>query len=65
MRLATMVFLFLMRLRFPNSKSILSIIKKRYGRETLKLIRNVENVDFKFKKPTLNLDFYTTAVKTT
>lgn len=54
-----------MRLRFPNSKSILSIIKKRYGRETLKLIRNVENVDFKFKKPTLNLDFYTTAVKTT
>ena len=63
MRVATLVFLFLMRLRFSNSKSIPGIIKEKYVREILKLIRNFEKVDFKFKKPTLNLDFYTTALK--
>ena len=45
MRVAALVFLFLIRLRF------------RYGREILKLIRKFEKVDFKLKKATLNLDF--------
>ena len=57
MRVAILVFLFLIRLRFPTSKSIPSIIKERYGREILKLIRKFEKVDFKFKKATLDLDF--------
>ena len=61
MRVATLVFLFLTRLPFPTSKSIPNIIKERYGRKLLKLIRKFEKLDFKFKK---DLDFYSTAVRT-
>ena len=57
MRVATLVFLFLRRLRFPTSTSIPNVIKERYGREILKVIRKFEKVDFKFKKETLDLDF--------
>ena len=57
MGVATLVFLLLIRLRFPTSKSVPSIIKERYGREILKLIRMFEKVDFKFKKAILDLDF--------
>ena len=57
MRVATLVLLFLKRLRFPTSQSIPNIIKEWYGREILKLIRKFEKVDFKFKKATLHLDF--------
>ena len=57
MRVGTLVFLFLIRLRFPTSKSIPNIIKERYGREILKLIRKFEKVDFKYKKAILDLDF--------
>ena len=41
-----LIFLFLIRLTFPISKSIPSIMKEKYGREILKLIRKVEKVDF-------------------
>ena len=57
MRVGTLVFLFLIRLRFPTSKSIPNIIKERYGREILKLIRKFEKVDFKVKKATLDFNF--------
>ena len=57
MIVTTLGFFFLVRLRFPTSKSIPSIIKERYGRKILKLIRKFEKVDFKFKKATLDLDF--------
>ena len=57
MRVATLVFLFLIRLRFPTSKSISNIIKERYGCEILKLIRRFEKIDLKFNKATLDLDF--------
>ena len=57
MRVATLVFLFLILLRFPTCKSIPSIIKDRYGSEILKLIRKLEKVYFKFKKATFDLDF--------
>ena len=54
---ANLVFLFLILLHFPTSKSIASIIKERYGCEILKLIRKFEKVDFKFKKAIIDLDF--------
>ena len=57
MRVATLVFLFLIRLYFPTSKAIPSIIKERYRCKILKLIRKFEKVNFKFKKATLDLDF--------
>ena len=57
MRVATLVFLFLICLHFRTSKSISNIIKERYGCEILKLIRRFEKIDFKFNKATLDLDF--------
>ena len=56
-RVATLVFLFLIRLHFPTSKSIPSIIKEKCGREILKRVRKFAKVDFKFEKATLDLDF--------
>ena len=57
MKVATLVLLFLISLRFPTSKSIPNIMKERHGRETLKLVRKFEKVDFKFKKATLDSGF--------
>ena len=59
MRVATLVFLFLICLCFPTSKSIPSIIKERYGPKILKLIRKFGKVDFKFKNEHLIWIFYT------
>ena len=56
MRVATLVFLYLIRLRFPTSKSIPSIIKERYiWMQNIKT--KFEKVDFKFKRAKLDLDF--------
>ena len=59
LRVATVIFVFLIRLRLRllTSKSIPNIIKERDRREILKLIRKFEKEGFKFKKATLDLDF--------
>ena len=49
MGVATLIFLFLIRLRFPTSKSIPSM-KERHGLKILKLIRKFEKVDFRPRK---------------
>ena len=55
--IVSLVFLFLIRLRFPRGKSIADVIVSRYGRRTLQLYRRVEKADFKSKKLTLDLRF--------
>ena len=57
LRVLTYVFLFLIRTRFPQQKSITDIIRSRYGRDTVKLIRKFEKLDFRFRKAQLGLDF--------
>ena len=45
LRIGTLVFLFLARLRFPSSKSIPKIIKDRYDETVLKLVCKFERID--------------------
>ena len=59
----SLVFQFIIRLRFPANKSIAQIITTRYGSPTLKLIRNFESIDFKRRKTTLDLEFLKNCVK--
>ena len=59
MRAATLVFLFLARIRFPKTESIASIIRGRYGEKLLKEVRKFEKLDYKLRKVQLDLDFLT------
>ena len=52
-----MVFLFILRLRFPSDKSIANVIRSRYNDEIVKQIRRFEKLDFKIRKNEANLDF--------
>ena len=48
MRVAALVFLFLIRLRFPHSKSVAEVIRKRYGQNTVKKLRKLEKISRNF-----------------
>ena len=49
-KVLTLVFLFLIRLRFPSKKSIAEIICKRYGSDTVKQLEKLEKLDYKVRK---------------
>ena len=49
-KLLSLVFLFLIQLRFPSGKSIAGIIRKRYGSDTVKQLRKFEKLDYKVRK---------------
>ena len=55
MRVSAIVFLFLIRLRFPKSKSISDILPGRYGQSTLKRKRHLR--DYCLRKGELDLAF--------
>ena len=57
LRIATLVFLFIARIRFPASYSLIGVLRKRYGRDLVKEVRTLEKLDFKHKKAILDLDF--------
>ena len=44
------VFLFLLKLRFPANKSVAEIIRKRYGTDAVKWLRKFEKLDFKIQE---------------
>ena len=52
-----LVFLFIIRIRFPRRKSIADIIRNRYGEAFVKKIRRFEKCDFKLRKCHLDLRF--------
>ena len=56
----TLGFLFIIRLRFPPSKSVASIIRVRYVEVTLKDIRKLEKSDLKKRKLLLDVNFLET-----
>ena len=56
-KVLTLVFLFLIRLRFPSRKSIAEIIRKRYGSDTMKQLRKFEKLDYKVRKNQGDLEF--------
>ena len=57
LRIATLVFLFTARIRFPASESLIGVLRKRYGRDLVKEVRTLEKIDFKLRKAILDLDF--------
>ena len=59
-RVFGLIFLFLIRLRFPPHKSIAQVIKNRYGEVVLKHLRKFEKNEFKKRKCELDLEFLLT-----
>lgn len=57
MRVAALVFLILICLRFPYSKSVAEVIRKRYGQDTVKKLGKLEKLDFRLHKPQIDLQF--------
>ena len=53
----TYIFLFPARLRFPAQDSIVKILRRRYGYVLVKKVRKFGKVDFKYRKPLLDLEF--------
>ena len=59
----TLVLLFIIRVRFPSSRSIADIITARYGESALQTVRKFEIVDFKYRKLELDLEFLNNCIK--
>ena len=57
LRIAILVFLFIARIRFPASCSLIRVLRKRYGRNLVKEVRTLKKLNFKHKKTILDLDF--------
>ena len=55
-----LVFLFIIKLRFPSNKSIAENVRARYGKFVLVLMRKFERLDFKIRKILLDLSFLET-----
>ena len=51
------VLLFIIRLRFPTSESLVHVVNRRYGRGTVQLLRKLEKLDYKHRKAKLDLEF--------
>ena len=63
LRITTLVFLFIARYRFLASDSLTGVLRKRYGLDSVKEIRALEKLDFKYKKANLDLDFLISSTK--
>ena len=61
-RVLSLVYLFLIRLRFPHNSSISEIIRRRYGILTLSKIRKLEKLDFRIGKARLDITFLETCI---
>ena len=60
--ISAIVFLFIIRSRFPRNKSIAEIIRKRYGNHVLKQTRKYEKIDYKVRKSMLDIEFLETCL---
>ena len=56
-RVLALVYLFLIRLRFPFYSSVTEIIRKRYGGAVVAKIRKYEKLDFRIGKGKLDISF--------
>ena len=57
MKVAAIIFLFLMQLRFPQSKLVSQISRRRYGDKIIKRIQKFEKTDYRLRKAELDLEF--------
>ena len=56
----SIVFLFIIRCRFPSSKSLSDIIRFRYGNHVLKIVRKFEKLDYRVRKIICDISFLQT-----
>ena len=61
-RVFAYILLFVIKCRFPSSKSIADIIRDRYDENTLKKIRKLESLDFKIRKCKLDIEYLQTCI---
>ena len=57
MKVAAIVFLFPIRLRFPHSKSLSQIIRRRYGDKITKRLCKFEKIEYRLRKAEVDLEF--------
>ena len=57
LRIATSVFLFSARIRFPAHNSIVGTLWKRYGQDLVWEVRALEKLHFKYRKALLDISF--------
>ena len=57
LKVAAIVFLFLIRLRYPYSNSFSQIVRRRYGDKIIKRLRKFENIDYRLQEAELDLEF--------
>ena len=55
--ITSIVFTFILRLRFPRHTSFSILLTKRYGTSCVKIYRNLENAYFRYHKTKLDLEF--------
>ena len=56
-RVLSLVFFFIVRLRFQSDKSIANVIRSRHNHEIVKQIRRFGKLDFKIQKNEADFDF--------
>ena len=57
LRVLGLVFLFLLKLRFPGNKSVAEFIRKRYSADAVIRLRKFEKLDFEIRKNEADLEF--------
>ena len=66
LRVISIVFLFFVRLRFSSNLSTIQVIRNRYGNDgndTVKLVRQFEKLDYKYRKLLLDLNFLENCIR--
>ena len=49
-QIVAMVFIFISRLRFASSLSIVEVLRNRYGNGLVKDVKKLEKIDYKYNK---------------
>ena len=60
MKVATTIFLILIRLRSPKSTLISDILRRKDGQSTLNRIQKFEELDYRLRKAELALEIFIT-----
>ena len=55
---ADILLFFLASVRFSKSNSNAEVIQSRYSKNTVKRIRKLEKLDYRLRKPELDLHFF-------
>ena len=63
LRVISIVFLLLVRLRFPSNLSTIQVIRNRYDNDTVKLFRQFEKLDYKYRKILQDLNVLENCIK--